>query len=30
MGDGEFVITNPCKDLTPVDPMWWLVGCMWP
>jgi hypothetical protein len=25
-----FVITNPCKGLTPSDLEWWIYGCMWP
>jgi hypothetical protein len=28
--DNEFVITNPCKGLTPSDWEWWLFGCLWP
>jgi uncharacterized membrane protein YccC len=28
--DGDFVIANPCKNLTPSDWEYWFYGCMWP
>ena len=26
----DLVILNPCKNLTPADAMWWVLGCFWP
>jgi len=28
--DDEVVITDPCKNLTTSDPMYWVLGCFWP
>jgi hypothetical protein len=28
--DGDFVITDPCKGLTPSDWEYWAYGCFWP